>query len=809
MLFREQIMIIKPYKRFLIISLLSFLVFSSYSFSPTGSPDELYHLENLPMLRPGVSCRMFSSYDRSGGNDDGFQGTYSRIREENGNSVIAEMEGAGCIRRIWFTHSLFRQDGLLDRNSEHIMIYLDGNEDPCVDVPLESIFSGELEQFPSPLVGSAIGGFYCYVPIPYRNGCKVVIEGDGVRFYHLTYTEFPSPQGIETFSMDSSPERETSLQKAVKAWSNPGNLSEMGVSDLLTLEKKIDLEEGASFSIPFPSGSYMVRGIRFRTQEPEKAMKANISMYWDQEDTPAVDIPLAFLFAQKFSPEPFQSLLCGRKNGEYYNFTPMPYLWDAEFRIAAKEPFTGTLYFDLQETKLPTHGFGYFHAIYKEELPTEEGLNYIFLNTKGKGHYMGLYLATYGEHAGPVWLEGDEQFITDGELVIHGTGSEDYFNCGWYDVENRLNQPGALPLHGFPVYDNGEESVTACAYRWHVSDPVPFQKSIEAKIEHGPHNDVNADYRSSVFFYMETPEKVESRDVLPTGDEAIRYVAARLWQFAMNDPEYGLQMIGSLSEIAERRHNRILLSGAEEYLLGVLDPEEKHLNNLRASLEEMENMIRERPKDIFYEHAEIEISDDEDMPVPQPVSVARDTLKRASIDLQRRVMYERGINPGDEIIVESRDPGGNVTPEPFYKETSDFTNSTAKVRDVHLIGKGARFTYGGAENSWARFIPDFPVTGKYEVMVIFSYGANAGDVCYEIHHEKGMDVVNMDQRGRPGTENRNNDQWISLGTCNFKKGINPDEGSVKLIVPPLKDKPHPDHEFRAYSDSARFIFRGK
>ena len=138
--------------------LLLFFVLSGLAaaYQPTGSVEELYRFENLPLLRDGVKCRMFSSYDRTGGNNDGFNGTYSKLRVEDGNSVIAEMEGAGCIQRIWFTHSVINKDGLLNLKGEHIIIYLDGKKKPAVDVPLEKLFSGELEQFPSPLVGSGV-----------------------------------------------------------------------------------------------------------------------------------------------------------------------------------------------------------------------------------------------------------------------------------------------------------------------------------------------------------------------------------------------------------------------------------------------------------------------------------------------------------------------------------------------------------------------------------------------------------------------------------------------------------------------------
>jgi len=46
------------------------------------------------------------------------------------------------------------------------------------------------------------------------------------------------------------------------------------------------------------------------------------------------------------------------------------------------------------------------------------------------------------------FFEGDEQVTIDGELSIHGTGSEDSFNGGWYDVPGRWDGRFSLPLSG-------------------------------------------------------------------------------------------------------------------------------------------------------------------------------------------------------------------------------------------------------------------------------------------------------------------------------------------------------------------------
>ncbi|MDR2927946.1 MAG: hypothetical protein LBV41_07090, partial [Cytophagaceae bacterium] len=61
---------------------------------------QLYRLELLPHYRQGI-VEQESSYDRTGGNDDGFSGKYSSIRREGNTLVLADLKGAGVINRIW------------------------------------------------------------------------------------------------------------------------------------------------------------------------------------------------------------------------------------------------------------------------------------------------------------------------------------------------------------------------------------------------------------------------------------------------------------------------------------------------------------------------------------------------------------------------------------------------------------------------------------------------------------------------------------------------------------------------------------
>jgi hypothetical protein len=460
-------------------------------------------------LNPGETCKMFSSYDRSGGNDDGFSGKYSKLRVENGNTVLAEMEGPGCIQRMHFPHSEYGVPGLLGRKGEHIRIYLDGQEKPALDVPLEDVFYGKLEGFSRPLADVAIGGFYCYVPIPYRKSCKVVVDGTNVKFYQIVYRTFPTDKGIVTFCDPPTPAQREALKMAVMGWGLCGKIALMSSSH--GIKKPFALKAGESLDWALPEGPHMVRtlSLKLNPDQAENANHARLQITWDDAKSPAVDLPLDYFFCQAKNPIKFQSLLAGNIDGIWYNSMPMPYRKLGKITLHASKPLEGTLM--LLATPLDDNpgDLGYLHVAYNESLPTKTGVYHPYLERQGRGRFIGVYLATDGQNESkmPTWLEGDEQFTCDGELRIHGTGTEDSFNGGWYAVPGRLNGPGTTPISGFPVYRKEKSGRdVAVAFRWYLTDPVSYDKSIDAKLEHGGTNDVNANYRTAAFFYDAAPE---------------------------------------------------------------------------------------------------------------------------------------------------------------------------------------------------------------------------------------------------------------------------------------------------------------
>src|ERR1700742_3721766 len=127
----------------------------------------LTSVDQLPKFRPVAEVGSFSSYDRSGGNDDGFSGKYSFIRREGDALVVAELNGPGVITRIWTPTP----------NDSPLEFFFDGEATPRLVVPFRQIFDGDHAPFLAPLAGSGSGGFYSYVPLQFQKSLKIRLHG--------------------------------------------------------------------------------------------------------------------------------------------------------------------------------------------------------------------------------------------------------------------------------------------------------------------------------------------------------------------------------------------------------------------------------------------------------------------------------------------------------------------------------------------------------------------------------------------------------------------------------------------------------
>jgi hypothetical protein len=269
-----------------------------------------------------------------------------------------------------------------------------------------------------------------------------------------------------------------------------------------------------------------------------------LRIYWDGSSRPAVEAPVGDFFASCFGERrEVVSLPVVVEGGDAYNcFWRMPFRKSARIEIVnqSDKPIS-LLYYNidwLKVEKLPK-STPYFYAQYRQEYPVEHGKDYVVLETKGRGHYVGTVLAV--RTRSPAWFgEGDEKIYIDGETnaSIWGTGTEDYFLCAW-----GLKQT-STPYFGVPYFDQwGIVGGHTSAYRWHLNDPIVFTKGIKVSFEHfgwlspdeNPQhkatswNEREDDYSSVAFWYQlgestfsaRTPQARERK--LPSLERVIAY----------------------------------------------------------------------------------------------------------------------------------------------------------------------------------------------------------------------------------------------------------------------------------------------
>lgn len=208
----------------------------------------------MERLRPGEEVKQFSSFDRTGNNDDGFDGTYSCLRHEpDGECVIAEARGAGEISSIWFTYAATSIAAI-----GRITVELDGHV--VLQGQAQDIVNGAKgAPFVWPLVGNSadtMGGSVIKVPMPYANSMKIVTQNNP-HFYHVTYRKFADAAGVRTF--DPSDRALDVIDRLRGFGVRDPKPAAAAAQDQTT---GLALAPGASVSLPLPPGSRQVTRLR-------------------------------------------------------------------------------------------------------------------------------------------------------------------------------------------------------------------------------------------------------------------------------------------------------------------------------------------------------------------------------------------------------------------------------------------------------------------------------------------------------------------------------------------------------------------
>jgi hypothetical protein len=273
-----------------------------------------------------------------------------------------------------------------------------------------------------------------------------------------------------------------------------------------------------------------------------------LRMFWDGQSSPSVEVPLGDFFGigfgirRNFASLPLQM---SPEDGKGFNcWFPMPFAAGARFEVENQGEARRILfyYIDYEEhdaadpdlarfcawwnrtrtTAGTAREKGYSRRDYRlderrppgarialggpwEEPNLSGDKNYLILEAMGRGHYVGcnLNIDVFERQVNDWYGEGDDMIFVDGEPWpprLHGTGTEDYFNTAFCPT-----QEYCAPYHGITVYSGNEAwpwGGKNSLYRFHIEDPIAFEKSIRVSIETGHDNALANDYSSTAYWYQ-------------------------------------------------------------------------------------------------------------------------------------------------------------------------------------------------------------------------------------------------------------------------------------------------------------------
>ena len=219
-----------------------------------------------------------------------------------------------------------------------------------------------------------------------------------------------------------------------------------------------------------------------------------LRIYWDGEETPAVECPLGDFFGCGLNEyAPLVSLpVCVNPGNAFNCYWTMPFRKHCRITLENIGFKKEVYYYQIDYTlgDVPDDS-AYFHAQFRRMNPLPYKEVYTVLDgIEGKGQYVGTAIA-WGSNNNGWWGEGEMKFYIDGDgeyPTICGTGLEDYF-CGSYDFEDErthLYREFTTPYTGFypisqdPLYQSQKRFGM---YRFHITDPIRFEKDLKVTVQ--------------------------------------------------------------------------------------------------------------------------------------------------------------------------------------------------------------------------------------------------------------------------------------------------------------------------------------
>lgn len=472
----------RSFTLFIVPALTVMLLFAVPGLS-AASPDTTWMSpESLPPFMQ-VPLQLAATTDPTGQGDD-----YYPLKAGE-KAVIATISGPAIIFRIWSTSEKPPKSILhmkVDGKPATLVRQGTVSDDHLPDDPLRRL-DGE--------------GYWSYLPIAVRDKAVFTAESvhdEEMKFYLQVGYRAVSTEETRLVTEQYVQDVRTVMQRAEK---DPY----LGLAGLPSRDGQVTPNSPMNVAFDAPA---IIRGMVIEAPGADFDSLAATRLIVTTDGARTIDVPLAALFCQYFTPHDYISAATSVQQGKMILRLPMPVGREIGFSL---EPFdngtpitSANIVLHVEENApAPTYRLcaAYFAEITESNRPVR------MADITGAGFFIGSNLAVDGVRRRTyIFLEGNEQFYVDGATTptIEGTGAEDYFNGAWYFEAGMVTRL----FHGVTHKFDGPPPRIA-AYRYMLSDLVPFSRRFVADLQHGSRNSSpDSFYQGVVFWYQKDPGDV-------------------------------------------------------------------------------------------------------------------------------------------------------------------------------------------------------------------------------------------------------------------------------------------------------------
>ena len=505
--------------------------------------------ERWPVLRIGARTYMRSTYDRRGGNE-GADASHFLYQLAEDRNVTLDLEGPGIFYFARFNHWhgspwLFEVDGV-----DHV---LQETSTPDPTRPAENSVFLPVQPLPNPLTwtwSQTRGADLSWVPIPFERSFRLAYSrthyGTGYYIYSQYVPGIRLSRPIRSWTERTVPDKEV-LDLIGRSGTDllppPGSPAARR-AHLIQVQGSASLAPRRAYPIAELSRApSMIRAIQFSVRR-DRAIefgRARMRIFWDKQTQPSVDAPVALFFGA--------GTLYNRDNHEYLVkafpvnirfdadnchlscFFPMPFFEFARIELENEssdgQPLRVKWSIHSQPLQEKPEHVGHFHATYRDHKEPIPGIDLTLLDTReveGGGDWSGHLVGTswiFSDRAVLNTLEGDPRFFFDDSRTpqVQGTGTEEWGGGG--DYWGGLNM--TLPFAGHPTGAHNLEAAKSdddkieSAYRFLLTDLMPFGKNAVIRLEHGGQNESTEHYQTVAYWYGKHAANLVKSDELSLG----------------------------------------------------------------------------------------------------------------------------------------------------------------------------------------------------------------------------------------------------------------------------------------------------